>query len=74
MPQEQLEACIQLRTLDRRRQPPFSDRRTPRTEDGATLLPLCGDCNERAISHYRRQPNERDMAQIAARGPMAGMG
>ncbi len=43
----------------------------PRVDDG-TALHLCGDCNERAISHYGRQPNERDMVQIAARG--AGLG
>lgn len=44
----------------------FSDRRTTRTDEGA-LLHLCGDCNERAVSHYGRQPTERDMVQIAAR-------
>jgi len=49
----------------------FSDRRTTRADDG-TALHLCGDCNERAISHYGRQPTERDMVQIAARG--AGWG
>lgn len=49
----------------------FSDRRTTRP-DGAEALHLCGDCNERAVSHYGRQPNERDMVQIAARG--AGLG
>ena len=51
----------------------FSDRRTTRADDG-TVLHLCGDCNERAVSHFGRQPNERDMVQIAAGGPMAGMG
>lgn len=49
----------------------FSDRRTTRRDDG-TALHLCGDCNERAISHHGRQPNERDMVQVAARG--AGLG
>ena len=49
----------------------FSDRRTTRLEDG-TVLHLCGECNERAISHFGRQPSERDMVQIAARG--AGWG
>jgi len=51
----------------------FSDRRTTRADDG-TALYLCGDCNERAISHYGRQPTERDMVQIAARGAGFGMG
>jgi hypothetical protein len=49
----------------------FSDRRTTRLGTG-TVHHLCGDCNERAIDHFGRQPNERDMVQIAARG--AGMG
>jgi len=40
-------------------------------EDGEPIH-LCGDCNERAISHFGRQPTERDMVQIAARG--AGLG
>lgn len=50
----------------------FSDRRTTRRLDDGTALHLCGDCNERAISHYGRRPTERDMVQIAARG--AGLG
>jgi hypothetical protein len=45
----------------------FTDRRTTRDEEGMAIH-LCGDCNERAISHFGRQPTERDMAQIAARG------
>ena len=45
----------------------FSDRRTTRGEDGVPIH-LCGDCNERAASHFGRQPTERDMTQIAARG------
>ena len=49
----------------------FSDRRMTRGEDGALIF-LCGDCNERAVSHFGRQPTERDMVQIAARG--AGLG
>jgi len=49
----------------------FSDRRYTRGEDGAPIF-LCGDCNERAISHFGRQPTDRDMVQIAARG--AGLG
>ena len=49
----------------------FSDRRTTLLDD-RTALYLCGDCNERAVSHYGRQPTQRDMVQIAARG--AGLG
>jgi hypothetical protein len=49
----------------------FSDRRTTQAPEGSALH-LCGDCNERAVSHFGRQPTERDMAQIAARG--AGLG
>ncbi len=45
----------------------FSDRRSERGDDETTLW-LCADCNERAISHFGRQPGERDMIQIAARG------
>jgi hypothetical protein len=51
----------------------FSDRRTTRVEDGSELH-LCADCNERAISHYGRRPNQRDMIQIAARGAGLGLG
>jgi hypothetical protein len=51
----------------------FSDRRTSRGEDGAAIH-LCGDCNERAISHFGRQPTERDMVQIAARASGFGLG
>jgi hypothetical protein len=49
----------------------FSDRRTTLGEDGARIF-LCADCNERAVSHFGRQPTERDMVQMAARG--AGLG
>ena len=49
----------------------FSDRRTTRGDEGAPIF-LCGDCNERAVSHFGRQPTERDMVQMAARG--AGLG
>ena len=31
-------------------------------------LYLCGDCNERAVSHYGRQPTRRDMVRLAAGG------
>lgn len=49
----------------------YSDRRATRGESGEPIY-LCGDCNERAVSHFGRQPTERDMVQIAARG--AGLG
>ena len=51
----------------------FTDRRTTRLDDG-TVLHLCGDCNERAISHFGRRPGARDMVQIAARGAGLGLG
>jgi len=51
----------------------FSDRRTTRLDDGS-VLHLCGDCNERAISHFGRRPGQRDMVQIAARGAGLGLG
>ena len=51
----------------------FSDRRTTRDDDGAPIH-LCGDCNERAVSHFGRQPTERDMTQIAARSSGFGLG
>ncbi len=50
----------------------FSDRRTTRRDDG-TALHLCGDCNERAVSHYGRQPTDRDMVRIAAVGAGVGL-
>jgi hypothetical protein len=49
----------------------YSDRRATPVEGSETIF-LCGDCNERAVSHFGRQPNEKDMVQIAARG--AGLG
>ena len=48
----------------------FADRRSTRGD--GTVIHLCGDCNERAISQYGRRLTERDMVQIAARG--AGLG
>lgn len=51
----------------------FSDRRTTRLEDGS-VLHLCGDCNERAISEFGRRPGHSDMVQIAARGAGLGSG
>ena len=65
------EACISCGRSTRVGTTLFSDRRTTRVDDG-TALHLCGDCNERAVSHYGRQPTQRDMVQIAARG--AGLG
>ncbi len=67
MPPKQHEACISCGRPTGVGTPLFSDRRTTRADDG-TVLPLCGGCNERAISHFGRQPTERDMVQIAARG------
>ena len=49
----------------------YSDRRTTAVE-GSNPIHLCGDCNERAVSHFGRQPTDGDMVQIAARG--AGLG
>lgn len=71
MGRETEEACVGCGRLTRVGTKLFSDRRTTRTEDG-TAMHLCGDCNERAVSHYGRQPAERDMVQIAA--PAAGLG
>ncbi|HEX7173345.1 MAG TPA: hypothetical protein VF365_12160 [Candidatus Limnocylindria bacterium] len=51
----------------------FSDRRVTRGDDGVAIY-LCGDCNERAVSHFGRQPTERDMVQIAARASGFGLG
>ena len=51
----------------------FSDRRTTRGDDGEAIH-LCADCNERAVSHFGRQPTERDMVQIAARSSGFGLG
>jgi hypothetical protein len=51
----------------------YSDRRTTPVEGGDPIF-LCGDCNERAVSHFGRQPTEKDMVQIAARGSAFGFG
>ena len=67
------EACISCGRATQSGSRLFSDRRTTRLEDG-TVLHLCGDCNERAISHFGRQPGQRDMVQIAARGAGLGLG
>jgi len=66
-----LEPCIDCDRSTRVGTPLFSDRRTTRAEND-TALHLCGDCNERAISHYGRRLTEYDMVQIAARA--AGLG
>jgi hypothetical protein len=68
---DRAESCVSCARAIRAGTLLFSDRRTTRLED-RSVHHLCGDCNERAIDHFGRQPNERDMVQIAARG--AGMG
>ena len=65
------ESCMGCGRSTRVGTPLFTDRRTSHTDDG-TAIHLCGDCNERAVSHYGRRLTERDMVQIAARG--AGLG
>ena len=67
------ESCIGCGRATQTGTPLFSDRRTTRLEDG-TVLHLCGDCKERAISHFGRQPGQRDLVQIAARGAGLGLG
>ena len=42
----------------------FSDRRVTRSES-ATLY-LCGDCNERAVSHYGRRLTDEDITKMSA--------
>lgn len=73
MTSERLEACISCGRDTRSGTRLFTDRRATRDDDGHPLY-LCGDCNERAISHFGRQPTERDMVQIAARGAGFGLG
>jgi hypothetical protein len=51
----------------------FSDRRTTQGDDGSPIY-LCGDCNERAISHFGRRPTDQDMRAIAARAAGLGFG
>ena len=68
---DHIEACIGCGRATQSGSRLFTDRRTTRNEDGMAIH-LCGDCNERAASHFGRQPTDRDMAQIAARG--AGWG
>jgi hypothetical protein len=64
---EHTEACVSCGRDTRSGTRLFSDRRKTRGDDGNGIV-LCGDCNERAVSHFGRQLTERDMAQIAARG------
>ena len=49
----------------------FSDRRTTRLEDG-TVLHLCGDCNERAISHFGRRPASATWCRSPHAAPGSG--
>lgn len=48
----------------------FSDRRVTHGEGDA--LYLCGDCNERAVSHYGRRLTEEDITKMSARPNSAG--
>ena len=70
---EHTEACVGCGRDTRSGTRLFSDRRTT-TDDGGGAIFLCGDCNERAVSHFGRQPTERDMVQIAARSSGFGLG
>jgi hypothetical protein len=70
---DRIEACIGCGRQTQTGTRLFSDRQTTRLEDG-TVLHLCGDCNERAISEFGRRPGQRDMVQIAARGAGLGLG
>jgi hypothetical protein len=70
---DHIEACVSCSRDTQSGTRLFSDRRTTRGEDGVALH-LCGDCNERALSHFGRQPTERDMVQIAARSSGFGLG
>jgi hypothetical protein len=73
MTAELTEACVSCGRDTRSGSRLFTDRRTTRDDDGHPIY-LCGDCNERAISQFGRQPTERDMVQIAARGAGFGLG
>ena len=68
---DHIEACIGCGRATQSGTRLFTDRRTTRDDDG-NAIHLCGDCNERAVSHFGRQPTQRDMVQLAARG--AGLG
>ena len=67
------EACISCGRNTKSGTALFSDRRTTRDDDGAPLH-LCGDCNERAVAHFGRQPTDKDMLQIAGRSSGFGLG
>ena len=51
----------------------FSDRSVTRDANGLGIH-LCGDCNERAVSRFGRQPTDKDMLQIAGRSSGLGLG
>jgi hypothetical protein len=53
--------------------PLFSDRQTAHPEGGEPIY-LCGDCNERAVSHFGRRLTEKDMLQLSARAAGIGVG
>lgn len=63
--------CISCGRATQPGTPLFSDRRSTGSGEGEAIH-LCGDCNERAVSHFGRQPTDADMRQMAAR--MAGFG
>ena len=69
----QLEPCVSCGRPTGAGTTLFSDRRTA-TSDAGTVIHLCGDCNERAVSHYGRRLTDRDMVQIAARAAGLGLG
>jgi hypothetical protein len=73
MPMTTTDACIGCGRATQSGTSLFSDRRTTRLDDGS-LLHLCGDCNERAISEFGRRPGHNDMVQIAARASGLGLG
>jgi hypothetical protein len=58
------DACLSCGRSTRAGTRLFSDRRVTRSED-ATLY-LCGDCNERAISHYGRRLSDEDITKMSA--------
>lgn len=71
MTSEQIEACVSCGRDTRSGTRLFTDRRTTRDDDGVAIY-LCGDCNERAISHVGRQPTERDWSRSPRAAPASG--
>lgn len=67
------QACAGCNRTTRAGSPLFSDRQTALAPDGQSFY-LCGDCNERAISHFGRRPTEDDIRAIAARAAGLGFG